>query len=148
MAFTSEFWTDERVTRLEELANEKRYTAAQLGAFLGCTRSMVIGKCSREKIALLNWKQASQVTGQRRDEAAAAARVIRQQRTAERQAAILALDPISLDILPELVRNDQCRYPHGDGPFVYCGQPIESGGWYCSVHRARTHVIPAPRKSR
>jgi GcrA cell cycle regulator len=39
------------------------------------------------------------------------------------------------------LREDQCRWPHGDGPFVFCGQPKERGGTaYCAEHRRRGHA--------
>lgn len=28
-----------------------------------------------------------------------------------------------------------CRYPHGDGPFLFCGAPVEHGS-YCAEHNA------------
>ena len=39
------------------------------------------------------------------------------------------------------LREDQCRWPHGDGPFVFCGQPKERGGTsYCAEHRRKGHA--------
>lgn len=35
--------------------------------------------------------------------------------------------------LLELGPND-CRYPFGDGPFVFCGQPQFEGSSYCGCH--------------
>lgn len=35
--------------------------------------------------------------------------------------------------LIELERN-ACRYPHGEGPYFFCGQPSEPTSSYCSYH--------------
>ena len=32
-----------------------------------------------------------------------------------------------------------CRWPHGDGPFTFCGEPAARGNPYCPAHRARAH---------
>ncbi len=149
MPFKSEFWTMENVAKLVELAALKRHTAAELGERMGCTRSMIIGKCAREKIHLLTWSEASAATQQRARHNAAAASLIRKQKAEEKRAAILAAapaDPTSLDIAPENVHKDHCRYPNGDGPFTFCGRPRETGSWYCAHHRARCHVT-SNRKS-
>jgi len=37
--------------------------------------------------------------------------------------------------LHELDRS-HCRYPHGDGPFTFCGHEVEQGGSYCPHHAA------------
>lgn len=149
MAFTSEFWTPERETQLVELAAQKRYTSAELSQLLGCTRSMVVGKCSREKIPLLNWSEASIVTRENRRAQLAAAKLVREQRAAEKRQALMAasaVDPLSLNIAPENLRDNQCHFPYGDGSGIrFCGQPREAAGWYCSHHRARCHIIPTKR---
>lgn len=31
----------------------------------------------------------------------------------------------------------QCKWPHGDGPFVFCGHPAVAGEAYCPAHKAR-----------
>lgn len=36
-----------------------------------------------------------------------------------------------LDLQP-----DQCRYPQGEGPFLFCGQPQQEGQPYCDTHCA------------
>ena len=38
-----------------------------------------------------------------------------------------------------LLSESQCRWPHGDGPFTFCGQAQERGSPYCPDHKARAH---------
>lgn len=150
MPFKSEFWTEEKEALLESLAAQKRYTSGELAQLLGGTRSQIIGKCSRDKIPLLNSSEASVVTRENRRAQIAAAKLVREQRAAEKRQALMAagaVDPLSLSIAPEDLRDNQCHFPYGDNPFTYCGQPREHEGWYCSVHRARTR-IPITKRHR
>jgi GcrA cell cycle regulator len=39
-----------------------------------------------------------------------------------------------------------CRYPRGDGPFLFCGQPIERGS-YCAHCNQITHWIVTEREA-
>lgn len=37
--------------------------------------------------------------------------------------------------LPKLEDND-CRFPFGEGPFLFCGDEQQAGSSYCSHHHA------------
>ena len=37
------------------------------------------------------------------------------------------------------LKQDTCRFPHGDGPFVFCGQPSPGENPYCPYHDELTH---------
>jgi hypothetical protein len=40
----------------------------------------------------------------------------------------------------------QCRWPtEGNGPVLYCGEPVVAGCSYCSTHRALAYVSPVGR---
>ena len=43
------------------------------------------------------------------------------------------IDPGFLGLKLEQLENNQCRYPHGEGPFLFCGQPAD-GSW-CEYHK-------------
>jgi hypothetical protein len=36
----------------------------------------------------------------------------------------------------------QCHFPRGDGPFLFCGQPIKEGSSYCPACHQRVYVKP------
>lgn len=39
---------------------------------------------------------------------------------------------LGLDLLD--LKPNACRYPHGEGPYFFCGQPKEPTSSYCSYH--------------
>lgn len=43
------------------------------------------------------------------------------------------------------LRLKQCRYPQGDGPFVFCGLPPKLGSPYCDAHHRICHSPPRER---
>lgn len=48
-------------------------------------------------------------------------------------------EPTSLALDMEDLMAGQCRYPHGDAPFTFCGQPQNGEHSYCAYHVALTH---------
>lgn len=49
--------------------------------------------------------------------------------------------------LSDLEPND-CRYPYGDSPFLFCGHPAMIGRSYCAPHLGLTTTLPRVRLSR
>lgn len=47
------------------------------------------------------------------------------------------VEPLNVKLID--LQHDQCRYAYGDGPFLFCGHPIEPGCAYCPPHRALTY---------
>ena len=45
--------------------------------------------------------------------------------------------------LADLGKNE-CRYAYGDGPFTFCGNPVD-GGSYCAGHKALCYIEPKQR---
>lgn len=40
-----------------------------------------------------------------------------------------------------------CRFPYGNGPFTFCGNPVRAKSVYCAPHHAFCHdYTPAPRR--
>ena len=60
-----------------------------------------------------------------------------------------AIPPMAGDFkaleLHELQRG-HCKYPHGDGPFTFCGQDVEHGKPYCPHHAALCYRTVEDRK--
>lgn len=43
------------------------------------------------------------------------------------------------------LRQGQCRWPYGDGPFVFCGRPTD--GIYCAGHMRMAYQAPQRRRA-
>lgn len=59
------------------------------------------------------------------------------------------IEPASVDIIPRnLVLDDlgknECRYPYGGGPFLFCGHSTD-GGSYCAGHKVLCYIAPQRR---
>ena len=48
------------------------------------------------------------------------------------------------------LEHGECRWPFGDGPFLFCGDPAQDNSSYCSGHHAIAWVKPIskPAKAR
>jgi len=42
----------------------------------------------------------------------------------------------------------QCRYPQGEGPFLFCGQPAQEDSSYCSYHHRICYFPVTPMRRR
>lgn len=115
-------WTNSRIDLLRVLwANGEncKEIAKQLGG--GISKNSVIGKARR--LGLSERIRALPVTPRK----PARARTVTLPKF---------LDGRFLGIpLTELLVDD-CRYPQGDGPFVFCGQPAIDRSSYCRKHHA------------
>lgn len=40
--------------------------------------------------------------------------------------------PLNIDL--DDLKNRQCCYPYGDGPFTFCGHPVRDNSPYCEEH--------------
>lgn len=136
---TSPEWNDTAVDQLRRMWTDGD-TAREIGKALGRTRSAIIGKAHR-----LGLEERSN----RLSDADKAARVLaRRMYKTQKQRVYRAPTPrrikpptIKETALPwagsrniallDLGRND-CRFPFGDGPFVFCGQPVIPGFTYCA----------------
>lgn len=46
------------------------------------------------------------------------------------------------------LEDGDCRFPYGDGPFTFCGNPIKKGSPYCGAHSALCfNGIPVPKRA-
>ncbi len=46
--------------------------------------------------------------------------------------------PLNIDFID--LKNSQCRYPYGEGPYVFCGHPIQKWSPYCPEHHSLCHT--------
>lgn len=112
-------WTDAAVTSLRELlADPSRPSAAVIAACMrdegyDITRNSIIGKAKRLGLTL------PFVHPPRKP-------------TAIKPAAVSPAGP-PLNLSLNDLEPHHCRWPYGDGPFVFCGHPKDEGS-YCAYH--------------
>lgn len=51
---------------------------------------------------------------------------------------------VSLNIKLEDLKNSQCRYPYGEGPYTFCGHPVGDNLSYCTEHHKICHKTIKP----
>lgn len=151
-------WTDERVVQLRSLWADG-LSCSQIAAAMGegLTRNAVIGKIHRlgmgEKAHPLRKARApkprrepvfiSREEKARRQAIRGVARLIGWDiPTFEPQPPAESLHVSLLDLGP-----NSCRYPEGDGPFLFCGQPRMLGSSYCEHCHKVTHQSPVVKKA-
>jgi GcrA cell cycle regulator len=148
-------WTRERTDLLKcywaEGESASRI-AFLLGGFDHCDdggRNAVIGKVHRLKLAGRETAASSRSPRPTDDRIAwnKDKRMERKPRPAEPQAPPKPIEPVSLDISITELRPGQCKWPHGDGPFLFCGHTAETGAVYCAFHK-RIAYRPPERKAK
>jgi GcrA cell cycle regulator len=155
-------WTDELVAELTRLWAEG-YSQSLIAEKMGITRNMVCGKVHRldlpppliPKTCLERVRRSS--SGERktvRRQPKPRKRVItnyesvRAVRANGNSNAMRLIKSITTDlptlrcveIDPRLVtledlHRGECRYPYGDGPFLFCGHAAAVGSSYCKAHK-------------
>ena len=144
-------WTEERVDQLKKLHGEG-YSCAQIAARLGdATRNSVIGKVHRLKLTppgIVKKKREDAPRAPREKRSTANhqhtvtritlangnsnARRVFETTVQEYKLRCVEIVPRNLTLI-ELEPND-CRYPYGDGPMLFCGHPKKEGSSYCVPH--------------
>lgn len=160
-------WTDERVARLKKLwpsGKSSAEIARELGG--GLNRNAVIGKVHR--LGLAGKGRASPNPLGRPAKAAPATngRTLVAKKVSkpmpslppERQVVVAAPDPkpepapkikapASLRLQLQDMSRSQCRWPEGDGPFVFCGHPVHGEGEpYCRPHAMAARGSSGPMR--
>lgn len=137
-------WTEERVETTRGMFAD-RLSASQIAQRLGVSRNAVCGKLARMGLTRAPDQYLSSANKKPRVPTGSLAfKVIHSIKRKQAEAGIEPrpfvcrdfsdIAPRHLDLL-ELEPND-CRYPSGDGPFVFCGHPRRKGTPYCPGHCA------------
>jgi GcrA cell cycle regulator len=158
-------WTDLSSIQKSEQAIEltaKGYSYSQAAEALGTTRTAVAGAIDRARMRAGSPRpnrQPSQAgkTAMQRGSTAIAQEKARRARAKKHAGLtryvsldepIAAIDTAPLKSKAWVVldgatpvsladhRDGQCRWPHGEGPFTYCGLPVQPGKPYCTTHFA------------
>ena len=142
------FWSDVRVDYLKTMWSAGR-SGGEIASSLGVTRCSVLGKIFRLRLpvrAIENNRRYKKRT----PEQIAAKRAKDKRGNEKRRAKQSAVKPQKLTItnlealrcveveplgktLLELGPNE-CRYPYGDGPYTFCGNPTMGECSYCGPH--------------
>lgn len=131
-------WDDRLVGELRALADTQLYSASQMAKMLSArfgipiTRNALIGKCSRNNIALRGSKKMPMEDW-------------RKAKAAPKPIKVAIPDPSPIGDVP-----GGCRWIHGDAlDRLFCGAPATHGSW-CAHHakrvwapQARTEFKPA-----
>ena len=137
-------WSDDHVAELIRLAGEGvsyRGISKAINAKFGTnyTKSAVIGRASRMRLTKAAASSAPLTPRPRKEQRrvitfgnAKATRVYSSVQTAQYKLRCVEIVPRNLS-LTELEPND-CRYPYGDGPMLFCGHPKMAGSSYCTSH--------------
>lgn len=130
-------WTDDRVARLKQL-HAANFSFAQIAADLGgITRNAAIGKAGRLGLSCKGWSPNSRPKPVKSSKP-------RKQRFFARAATKITAEQAAIkcsEITPLLVglldlQLNECRYPFGDGPFLFCARQTAVETSYCSEHQA------------
>ena len=141
-------WTTERFDLLKELAKvgSNSWIAREINTRTGATfsRNAIIGKKTRnglESSAPCGSSAGNQIPRKRRGngDGGLQRRLVNRRNMKSKPLPEEAFmqDFIGLPLV-ELEAND-CRYPQGEGPYLFCGQPAIEGSSYCAYHHRLCH---------
>lgn len=149
-------WTKEREAELAQYWTAG-LTGSEIGALMGLTRNAVIGKKHRLGLSLratsLTIEQIEERARKRREANARSTRryyarnssIINLRRKLERKPDLVAPDTTPIPLMQ--LTASTCRWPHGVGPYLFCGAPIEPKCVYCAYH-AKIAYTPDPQEPR
>ena len=124
-------WTDAAIARLKELWGEG-FSASECGQRMGVSRNSVIGKIHRLGLSHKYRRPRERTRRMTKPRIRENKRPLPPP-TPYQEPSPPPLPPIgSVDLLD--LRAGMCRYPHGDGPYRFCGAPQAFGYPYCREH--------------
>jgi GcrA cell cycle regulator len=165
MASRGQRWTPEQDERLKTLYADK-LSASKIAAEMDCgfTRNAVIGRIHRLHLPLRGQRKAvprvrkqtiriEKIRMVRANSNSNAIRIIESATLESAKLRCAAVEPRNVALVDLSLGG--CRYPYGDGPFVFCDHQTIDGCSYCGPHfeltrqRSRTNdeaVTEARRK--
>lgn len=140
-------WTDERIARLKQLyADGESYSV--IADDLGVTRNAVSGKVDRLGLDPRpdRRRRFSQIGRTKPRKVSFRVRALKARANDPGiETATVSDAPakfLGLTILE--IEDGKCRYPHGDGPFLFCAQPVQEGSAYCAGCHPLCYQKPTP----
>jgi GcrA cell cycle regulator len=136
-------WGPVEIARLRELAaGDDRPSAADIAKrFRGHSRNSIIGACHRNGIKLPNAfdpDNPRQKQNRRKHNRKKPKSWEPKPMPDPIQLVFADVVPLNIDLLD--LDKGQCRYPYGDGPFLFCGHPAQAESKYCPAHHRLTHT--------
>lgn len=130
-------WTAERMARLRSLV-EQRLSTAEIAILMGISRNAVCGAVFRSKITLTastparRGKRVASPPRKKKPEAAPPPLLVNLKPApfVAREAKGVTARLVTLNDL----KQGDCRWPYGDGPFHFCGCECAFGASYCAGH--------------
>lgn len=122
-------WTAERVARLKQLW-AYGWSCSRIGDDLGVTRNAAIGKLHRMKDVERRPNPTVKKEPRQPSPKVRAADVVASPMT--------ETTPGGSKALLDLASGD-CRYPYGNGPFLFCAAAALPESPYCAFHRSVCH---------
>src|SRR5689334_1173746 len=119
-------WTNQHVRQMREL-RDMGLSASQIGERMGLSRSAIVSKAT-----------AVGLPGFGKRTNARPLMFVRPKRFKAPGG------PVSLNISIMELNGHNCHFPHGEGPFTFCGHEAKEGEPYCAYHMRITHE---PRKA-
>jgi GcrA cell cycle regulator len=140
-----EFWTaeqDETLKTLYALSGIQSLSASQIAAEMNCgfTRNAIIGRIHRLGLTLRGQRKPR--PKQPRIRQMKAIRIgsrtmpISCEEIETAKLRSVEIEPRNLSLIE--LGPDECVYPYGEGPFVFCGHTKADGCSYCFPHHALT----------
>lgn len=122
---------------------DAHFTAAEIAPQInrefqtGYSRNAIIGRLHRLGLTTLTVGHGPKKIGPPREYQPRPRRIVIPKFSPEEVALrCIEIAPRNLSLL-DLEPND-CRYPYGDRPYMFCGHPQMEGSSYCGAHRALT----------
>lgn len=140
-------WTDDKLDVLRELvADPRKLSAAQIGELLHVKRNSIIGACNRNGIKLQR-KACGSAGIKRQFKGRKAIPGWKRKYKFKPAEAPVEIELATADVTPRNVELMElgpfdCRYPIGDGPFLFCGNPQKRDSNYCFAHHHLCWVKP------
>lgn len=126
-----------------ELARNPDLSATDIGKIMGVSRNAIIGKMDRlhlrRKHLPAHQHKYNPPASPSSNPSAIAAREGEEEHR-KRCAKELLIKPIKPGIQLADLKNKQCHYPYGEGPYTFCGRPVHDHQPYCEGHHKLTHT--------
>ncbi len=139
-------WTEARVADLKAKI-DARWSASEVAALYGISRSAAIGKANREGLSFDSTHPGNYKEYLRRPKPKPATAVVKQKNNIPFDLKADLVPPLNIPFLKRKL--DQCAYLYGDEPseMTCCGHPTYGTGSWCLAH-AQLVVVPFQARNR